>query len=194
MVHKSNNRNIKTSPNIAIKVAPATAYNNNNQCQLLLLPRRGQRSSSSFSASIFGSVALSSHRIREDSDLLTFTCISLLHVLIDPSSVVDGSASYYMYHWYPFPSLRDNNESSPTDVSRLPDQIRAPLSPPSDHMQPHHQRYNNKKKRRIPGLQAWKRRLNTKEDSHSLHKISNPAFVLSSTAILGGMMFGSDGF
>ena len=108
---------------------------------------------------------------------------------IDPSSVVDGSASYY-----PFPSLRDNNESSPTDVSRLPDQIRAPLSPPSDHMQPHHQKYNNKKKRRIPGLQAWKRRLNTKEDSHSLHKISNPAFVLSSTAILGGMMFGSDGF
>lgn len=44
------------------------------------------------------------------------------------------------------------------------------------------------KKKKGPGLQAWTRRLRTKEDSLSLHKISNLGFVISSTALLGGMI------
>ena len=36
--------------------------------------------------------------------------------------------------------------------------------------------------------------MNTKEDNRSLHKISSAAFVLSSTVLLGGMAFNSDGF
>ncbi|CAB9496068.1 unknown protein [Seminavis robusta] len=37
-------------------------------------------------------------------------------------------------------------------------------------------------------LKTWKRRLNTKEDQFSVHKISSAAFVVSSTVILGGML------
>ena len=43
-----------------------------------------------------------------------------------------------------------------------------------------------------PTWKTWLRRLRTREDALSLHKISNLGFVISSTVILGGMMFTPD--
>lgn len=43
-------------------------------------------------------------------------------------------------------------------------------------------------KKRGPTMQTWQRRLVTKEDQRHLHKISNVGFVISSTAILLGML------
>ena len=47
-------------------------------------------------------------------------------------------------------------------------------------------------KKKKPSIQAWTRRLNTKQDKFSMHKLSSGAFVLSSTVLLGGMAFGSN--
>lgn len=47
-----------------------------------------------------------------------------------------------------------------------------------------HTTYTTLQKR--PSWQAWKRRLNTKEDSKWIHKIANASFVLSSTGIIAG--------
>lgn len=43
-----------------------------------------------------------------------------------------------------------------------------------------------------PSLQAWRRRLVTKEDKFSMHKIANAGFVVSSTVLLAGMLLPND--
>jgi len=123
------------------------------------------------------------------SNKRTRTYISSAETLRQPvvASSVDD------YHSFPDDTFQNLSQSS----SSLPSLHQLPIlanTPPPHTISQGQQEKKTKTENRRPSMQAWARRLNTKQDIFSLHKVSGGIFVVSSTVLLGGMIFGSNQF